>query len=89
MAGDYGGLGAKLPAAGQFFGKKTLFKYHWITFRKYVEPIESTRFLTFESQLKKLSCPVLLLLAIYVQNTFKILHFGVKFCKRFGTGKGK
>ena len=36
---------------------------------------ESTRFLTFESQLKKLSCSVLLLLAIQVQNTFKIVHF--------------
>ena len=45
----------------------------------YSEPSESTRFLTFESQLKKLSCSILLLLAIYVQNTFKILHLGIRF----------
>ena len=58
---------AKPPAAGQFFvifWRKKLFCYHWITFRTYSEPFESTRFLTFESQLNKLSCSVLLLLAI-------------------------
>ena len=50
-----------------FFGKKAIL-LHWITLRTYLEPFESTRFLTFESQLKKLSCSVLLLLAIYVQK---------------------
>ena len=33
-------------------------------FRKCSEPLESTRFLTFESQLKKSNCLILLLLAI-------------------------
>ena len=41
--------------------------------------IERTRFLTFESQSKKFNCLILLLLAIKVQNTFKILHYGEKF----------
>ena len=45
------------------------------------EPIEITKFLIFESQLKKLNCSILLLRAIQVQNTFKILNFDVKFCK--------
>ena len=43
------------------------------------EPFESTRFLTFESQSKKLNCLVLLLLAISVQNTFKICILGLNF----------
>ena len=37
------GLGAKSPAAGQFFvifWKKKLFSHHWITFRTYSEPFE-------------------------------------------------
>ena len=42
-------------------------------------PFESTRFLTFESQLQKLSRSVLFLLAS--PKHVKILHFGVKFCK--------
>ena len=39
---------------------------------------EKNRFLTFESQSKKFSC-LILLLAVKVQSTFKILHYGVKF----------
>ena len=49
-----------------------------MTFRTCVEPFESTRFLIFESRLKKLNCLILLLVAIEVQNTFNIVHFGVK-----------
>ena len=43
------------------------------------DPFKINRFLTFKSQLKKLNCLILLLLTIYVQNTFKILHFGLNF----------
>ena len=39
---------------------------------------ERIRFLTFESRSKKFSCSILLL-AIKVQSTFKILHYVVKF----------
>ena len=46
-----------------FLNKKAIL-CHWITFRKCSEPFESTRFLTFESQLKKSNCLILLLLAI-------------------------
>ena len=53
------------------------------------EPFERTRFLRFESQWKKLNYPILLLLTILIYNTFKILHFGVKFCKLFGPSKRK
>ena len=65
-----------------FFEKK---KSYFNTIRSHFARIQShlkvLDCLTFESQLKKLSCSVLLLLAIQVQNTFKILHFGVKLCK--------
>ena len=53
-------LGAKLPTAGRFFvifGKLAIY-CHWITIC--LEPFEKTRFLTFESQLKKLNCSILL-----------------------------
>ena len=53
----------------------------WITFRTFLEPFEITAFLRFESQLKSYNCLVLLLLTGQAQNAFKILHFGVKFCK--------
>ena len=42
-------------------------------------PFARTRFLIFKSQLKKLNCSILFLLAFYVKDTFKILHFQVKF----------
>ena len=48
----------------EFLEKKAILLPHWIPFRKYSKPFESTRFLTFESQLKKLSCSVLRLFAI-------------------------
>ena len=50
------------------------------SFCTYSEPFERTRFLIFKRQLKKLNCSILFLLTIYVQNTFKTLHFKVKFC---------
>ena len=43
------------------FGKKKLFKSHWITFRTSSEPFQRTRFLTFQSQSKKFSCSILFL----------------------------
>ena len=76
------GSGGEAPSRWAIFvsfWKKKLFKSHWITFRTYLQPFERTRFLTFESQSKKIVCSILLLLAIKVQNTFKILHYGKKF----------
>ena len=46
------GLGAKPTQAERFFEKNKLFN----AFRTHSELIERTRFLTFESQLKKLNC---------------------------------
>ena len=53
----------------------------WITFGMLLEPFERTTFLRFESQLKSSNCLFLLLLAGQAQNTFKILHFWLQFCK--------
>ena len=64
----------EFPAAGRFFGKKWLFNAIRIIFRTFSEPFERTKFLMFETQLKKS------LSSGQVQNTFKNLHFGVKFC---------
>ena len=75
------GLGAEPPPAGRFlyvFGKKAIL-IDWIAFHTCSKPIERTKFLTFESESKKFNCSILLLLAIKVQNTFKILHYGLKF----------
>ena len=47
-----------------------------ITFRTFSEPFERTKLLMFESQLKKITP----FTSGQVQNTFKNLHFGVKFC---------
>ena len=45
-------------------------------FGTFSEPFERTKFLMFESQLKKITP----FASGQVQNAFKILHFGVKFC---------
>ena len=69
---DVGVWERSLQLLGDFFvifRKKKLFQYHCITFHTYLEPFQNTRFLTFESQLKKLSCLVLLLLAIFKSKT--------------------
>ena len=66
-AGGYEGLREKPPAAERFFvilWKKNTIDWHLITFCTCSEKFESTRFLTFQSQLKKLNCSILLLLAI-------------------------
>ena len=66
-ARGYGGLGAKSPAAGRFlliFWKKKAILIPLDHISYVSEPFESTSFLTFESQSKKKSCSVLLLLAI-------------------------
>ena len=79
-----GGLGAKPPATGRIFVIFLKNKSYFVIIgshfaRTCLQPFVATRFLTFESQLKKLNCSVLILLAIEVQITFKILHFGVEF----------
>ena len=61
----------------------------WITFCTFVDPCKITKFLKLESQLKTLNCSIFHLLAVQVQNTFKILHFLVKFCKWLGPGRVK
>ena len=67
-ASQTGILGAQLPAAGRFFvifwkKKAVLTPLDYIS-HVFRAPFKSSRFLTFESQLKKLSCSVLLLLVI-------------------------
>ena len=72
-----GSLGAESPPAGGYEGEvlscwtifcnsleKNIIYWHWITFRTCSKKFESTRFLTFQSQLKKLNSSILLLLAI-------------------------
>ena len=56
----------KKKKKGKNFGKKSYFNAIGSHFRfpQCSEPFESTRFLTFESQLKKSNCLILLLLAI-------------------------
>ena len=82
-AGGYRDLGAKPPAAGRFlyvFGKKAiLIPLDHISHVFERKPFERTRFLTLQSQLKNFNCLILLLVAIKFQNTFKILHYDVKF----------
>ena len=72
-----GGLGAEPPGAGGYMGvwrqspqplgnfckflEKKLFKSLWITFRTSSQPLERSRFLTFQSQSKKFNCSILLL----------------------------
>ena len=45
-----------------FLKKNSYFSAIWITFRTCLEPFETTKFLRFESQLKKLNCSVFSLL---------------------------
>ena len=59
------GSGGDAPSRWAIFRnflEKNYFNTHWITFWMYLEPFERTRFLTFESQVKKikLSGPPLL-----------------------------
>ena len=60
----------------KFLDKNYYFNAIWITFCTFSEPFERTKFLRFESQLNE----SVFLLTGQVQNTFKILNFGVKFC---------
>ena len=41
------------PATGQFFGKESYFNAIWITFCAFLEPLKKSKFLRFESALKK------------------------------------
>ena len=70
--------------AGRFFvifcEKKNYFNAIWITSRTFLEPFEITKVLRFEIQLKKSNERVFPLLTDQVQNTFKILNLGIKFC---------
>ena len=54
-----------------------------------MDPFKITKFLRFESQLKKLNFSIFHLLAGQVQNTLKIWHFEAKFCKWLGPGRVK
>ena len=72
----FGGMGAKPPAVGRFFvmfWKKSYCILMPLDLISQVlsEPFESTRFLTFESQLKKLNCIILL---FYFIITFIIFY---------------
>ena len=53
----------------------------WITFCTFLEPFEKNKLPKFASHLKELNCPPLqpLLLTGQVQNTFKLLYFGLHF----------
>ena len=73
------GHGAEPPAAGQFFvifWEKNYFDAIRITIRTFSEPFERTKFLMFESQLKK-SLP---LLQVKSKTRLKSCIFGFKFC---------
>ena len=50
-----------------------------IKFRKFSEPFEKTRFLTFESQSKKLDCSILFFLQFKSKTLLKILQIVVEF----------
>ena len=79
-AGGYGVWEQSLQPLGDFY--KFLEQKAFLIPLDYIShefTFERTRFLTFESQSKKFNCSILLLLAIKVQNTFKILHYDVKF----------
>ena len=70
---------AEPRVAGQFFViflEKKYFNAIRITFRTFSEPFERTKFLMFESQLKK-SLP---LLQVKSKTRLKSCIFGVKFC---------
>ena len=69
----------------KFLEKNGYFNAIWITFRTFSEPFERTKFLRFESQLNKSPS----FTPSQVQNTFKIFHFGVKFCDLAWSGKSK
>ena len=78
----YGGLEVKSPAAGQFlyvFGKKSYFipiGSHFTRVHSHLKELDLQHLKTI---VKKFICSILLLLAIKFQNTFKILHYGLKF----------
>ena len=63
----------------KFLERKSYFNAVGSRFARVHSHLKELVFLTFESQSKKFNCSILLLLAIKVQNTFKILHCGVKF----------
>ena len=72
-------MAAEPPAAGQFFViflEKNCFNAIRITFRTFSEPFERTKFLMFESQLKK-SLP---LLQVKSKTRLKSCILEVKFC---------
>ena len=74
--GHGGGAPSRWAIFCNFLEKNGYFNAIRNTFRTFSEPFKSTKFLMFESQWKKLTP----FTSDQVQNTFKILHFGVKFC---------
>ena len=85
-ARGYGNLGAKHPAAGQFFvsfwKKMAVLMPFWITFRKFSESFERGKFLRFESPLNK-SLP---LHQVKSKTRLKLLILGLNFVTRPGQG---
>ena len=63
----------------KFLERKSYFNAIGSHFARVHSHLKELVFLTFESQSKKFNCSIFLLLEIKVQNTFKILHCGVKF----------
>ena len=83
-----GGLGPKPQLLGNFFAfvwKKSYFKCRWITFRMCSEPFETTRFLAFESQLKKIKLFQSSFYLYFGRKYVSDFGFGVKFCKYFSS----
>ena len=86
-AGGYGSLRAMPPVAGRFFvifWKKSSCNAVWITFRTFLEPFEGTKFLRFESHMKKF----LTLLQVKSKNTFKICILGLNFVSDLAQVRG-
>ena len=69
----------------EFLEKNGYLNAIWITFRTFSEPFERTKFLRFESQLNTIPS----FASSQAQHTFKILHFGVKFCDLAWSGESR
>ena len=66
------------PSRGAIFRKNS---YFIVIESHCLEPFETIRFLTFESQLKIIELFHPAFIHDLIQNMFKVLYFGVEFCK--------
>ena len=66
---------------GKFLQKKAILNFNPIEshFARVHSHLKELDLLTLKSQSKNFNCSILLLLAIKFQNTFKVLHYRVKF----------